>query len=270
MIVPRWRARLSRALTALALACLFLAAVGPALAVEPRPKPRPPSDAELIEGFVQTVFGSEVTGPDDGDGAQRILKKFTGPIAYHLVSGAAQDHRALARAFLTGLDRTVANLTLRETGSIDLARLVVFLVDRADYASTIRATAWSDVNIDFMLENACSAVLRARRSGIEYAQVYIVVDEGFIGLSHCLVEEILQSLGPANDSQLLPRSIFNDASLVNVFGVFDWFILSMLYDPRLTPGMSEAEVRPLLPAVIADTRRRLPLALAAGTGLAHH
>ncbi|MEM6849053.1 MAG: DUF2927 domain-containing protein, partial [Pseudomonadota bacterium] len=98
----------------------------------------------------------------------------------------------------------------------------------------------------------------SRRSGIERAKIFLVVDEGFLRFWHCVVEEVAQSLGPANDSPRLPDSIFNDHSSVNTLLVFDWFILNMLYDPRIRPGMTENEVVPLLPNVIADARARLP------------
>ena len=35
----------------------------------------------------------------------------------------------------------------------------------------------------------------------------------------------------------------------------DAILLRMLYDPRLRPGMSAAEVRPLLPEIVRDARR---------------
>lgn len=251
----------------LVVALALLAGARPGAAAAERVE-TPFSDEELVRGFVLTVFGSEVPGGRDGHTA-RVVKKFTGPVSYRLVSTARKDWRPTVRSFLMELSGTVDNLTLGETSRED-ADLVIYLVDRADYAATIRRTAWAGVNTGFMEANACSAVIRARTSGIETAHIYLVADEGFLSLSHCMVEEVAQSLGPANDSTLLPDSIFNDRSPVNVFGVFDWFILNMLYDPRIRPGMTEEEVLPLLPAVIADVRARLPEVLARDDALHHH
>jgi hypothetical protein len=193
-----------------------------------------------------------------------VVKKFVGPVRYRLVSTAGMDWRATVRSFLRSLSEAVRNLTLVEAASQADADLVIYLVDRADYAATIRRTVWDGVDSRFLEENACSAVLAARRSGIERANIYLVADEGFASLSHCMVEEVAQSLGPANDSPLLPDSIFNDESDLNVFGLFDWFILNMLYDSRIRPGMTEEEVRPILPEVIADVRARIPEVLKDG------
>lgn len=234
-----------------AAGALLAASVLPAGAFEER---------DLVQGFLLTVFGAEATD-GNGDTASRFVKKFAGPVRYHLVSSSRVDRRKSVRAFVRGLGHAVQNLSFSETDDFAAAHMVLFLVDRADYVATIRATVWGGVNTAFLEMNACSAVLAARRTGIERAFVYLVADETAAGFTHCMVEEITQSLGPANDSGLLPDSIFNDDSRLNAFGLFDWFILNMLYDERIRPGMSEEDVLPLLPAAIAEARRRLPHAL---------
>lgn len=246
------------------LAVALLAAMGPARAAD-----APFSDHELIDGFVKTVFGEERPSRRTS-AASRLIKKFTRPVSYAIVSTSSVDRRETLRHFMTSLSSAVDYLTLVETDDVGAAQMVIFLTDRADYRAVIRNTVWDGVDTAFLEENACSAVLAARRSGIEHANVYLVADESFLALSHCMVEEVAQSLGPANDSPDLADSIFNDVSEINVFGVFDWFILSMLYHPAVQPGMTEAEVRPILPAVIADVSRRLPEVLSRGSGLSHY
>lgn len=227
------------------------------------------TDAELIDGFIQTVFGAESDlGAAQNEGARQI-KKFTGPVRYHMVSTSKVERRPTLRGFLTILSGLVDNLELVETDDVASADMLIFLSDRKDYAATIRKTVWDGVDSAFLEQNACSAVIASRRSGIERANIYLVADEAFDGLSHCMVEEIAQSLGPANDSTNLENSIFNDESDLNDFGLFDWFILNMLYDERIRPGMREAQVLPLLPDVIADVRKRLPDAAAGLAEQAH-
>jgi hypothetical protein len=38
------------------------------------------------------------------------------------------------------------------------------------------------------------------------------------------------------------------------FGVFDQYILNMLYHPKIRAGMTRAEVRAVLPEVLVDAR----------------
>ena len=96
--------------------------------------------------------------------------------------------------------------------------------------------------------------LAARRSGIERAAVYLVADEGFGPFAHCLVEEVAQSLGPANDDDALAGSIFNDRSEDVGLRTLDFVILNVLYDTRIRPGMTRAQVLGL-EVVLADGRR---------------
>jgi hypothetical protein len=48
--------------------------------------------------------------------------------------------------------------------------------------------------------------------------------------------------------------MFNDNVSMGYFDVYDQYILNVLYDPRIKPGMTVAEVRALLPDVLADVR----------------
>ncbi|HEX2257642.1 MAG TPA: DUF2927 domain-containing protein, partial [Afifellaceae bacterium] len=73
----------------------------------------------------------------------------------------------------------------------------------------------------------------------------------------CLVEEVLQGLGPVNDSPALADSVFNDNSRHSRFTAHDRFLLNMLYHRRIRAGMTAAEVAGVLPEVIRDVRGRL-------------
>ncbi|MEZ5841388.1 MAG: DUF2927 domain-containing protein, partial [Hyphomicrobiales bacterium] len=159
--------------------------------------------------------------------------------------------------FLGLVNKSVRNLTIRRVKSQKSANMVVFLVDRSNYRSTIRETLPPEYDTRFLQSNDCSAIVAASGYKIQLAFVYIVANETARSFRHCLVEEILQSLGPVNDDWRLKYSIFNDYSSVDTFGVFDWYILNMLYDKRIRPGMSRTETRAAMPAVIADARKRL-------------
>lgn len=213
------------------------------------------TDAELIDGFMKTVFGAEATGRDPS-AAERV-KKFEGPVSVALYDLGRKPRRAELRAFLKRLDRSVRSLDIVFTQDGDKANLVVFVVDRADYSWVIRETMPHDADTRFLESNDCSAVTSGRDGyTLDRAFVFLVGDEGPERFRHCMVEEIAQALGPVNDDPSLPHSIFNDHSQLNDFTAFDWFILNMLYDRRVKPGMTAAEVRDVLPAAISDCRKR--------------
>jgi hypothetical protein len=95
------------------------------------------------------------------------------------------------------------------------------------------------------------------QNGIRRSDAVIVSDEGEFLFRRCLVEEILQGLGPVNDNASLKSSVFNDTSKHSRFTKHDRYILNMLYDERIKAGMNKDEVAKVLPAVIRDARRRV-------------
>ena len=68
----------------------------------------------------------------------------------------------------------------------------------------------------------------------------------------CIHEELAQGLGLANDSPQARPSIFNDDEEFGLLTTHDELLLRMLYDPRLTPGMSAAEAAPIARRIASE------------------
>jgi Protein of unknown function (DUF2927) len=51
--------------------------------------------------------------------------------------------------------------------------------------------------------------------------------------------------------------MFNDDVQMGFFDVYDQYLLNILYDPRIRPGMTKEEVRKLLPEVLPTVRERV-------------
>ena len=94
-----------------------------------------------------------------------------------------------------------------------------------------------------MYPDGVSSVSFQVGKGIKRSAAVIVSDEGEFLFKRCLVEELLQGLGPMNDDEDLIHSVFNDSSRHSRFTVFDQIILNMLYDPRIKPGMSMKQTK---------------------------
>ncbi|CQR85589.1 Protein of unknown function [Paracoccus aminovorans] len=62
----------------------------------------------------------------------------------------------------------------------------------------------------------------------------------------CVHEELAQGMGLANDSPRARPSVFNDDEEFAYLTRHDELLLKILYDPRLRPGMTEAEARPIV------------------------
>ena len=70
----------------------------------------------------------------------------------------------------------------------------------------------------------------------------------------CAYEELLQSLGPINDDRSVPWTMFNDDVQMGFFDLYDQFLLNLLYDPRVRPGMTREQVKKLLPEILPAVR----------------
>ncbi|MEM9734848.1 MAG: DUF2927 domain-containing protein [Pseudomonadota bacterium] len=215
----------------------------------------PFSDEQLIDGFNRTVFGSEYatilqrTGLVGGN----YVRKFAEPVRFHIVNRHTDASGQKVRAFIGSLNGYIKGLNARLVTRPWQANFTVYIVRRRDYARTVRRDVFRRSNAP--VRGRCMVRAVFSRAGIARADAVIVADEGKDLFSRCMVEEILQGLGPLNDDRTLEHSIFNDESRFTNFRRFDRLILNMLYDPALPPGLPQAEAAERLPALLKRVRR---------------
>jgi hypothetical protein len=89
---------------------------------------------------------------------------------------------------------------------------------------------------------------------ITHSDVYLMADQGDFIFYDCVYEELLQSMGPINDTSSVPWTMFNDDVQAGFFDVYDQYILNILYHPRVRAGMTQDEVRALLPEIMPQVR----------------
>ena len=126
-----------------------------------------------------------------------------------------------------------------------------------DLDSTIRKFYGSERarEIRTSLDPQCLSGFRKNEQfEIEHSDVILTVDNGDFTFLDCAYEELLQSLGPINDTSSVPWTMFNDQVSMGFFDIYDQYILNILYDPRIKTGMTIAEVKAVLPEVLADVR----------------
>ena len=74
----------------------------------------------------------------------------------------------------------------------------------------------------------------------------------------CLLEEMTQTLGLHNDSDLIKPSIFNNRSQPTRLNRTDKILLRALYDPRLAAGTLKKHALGIARKVIAEIDAKLP------------
>jgi hypothetical protein len=210
------------------------------------------SDAEILEGFFKTAFGAEyhLAGRVDR------IRKFAGPVRVY-AEGSRTDRKAQLAQIVADIGAHIAHLDIAMADSLEGANVTVRLVRDRDLDRTIAKTYGSERarDIKTSLDPQClSAFRKNERYEIEHSDVILTVDGGDFVFFDCAYEELLQSLGPINDTSSVPWTMFNDKVSMGFFDVFDQYILNILYDPRIAPGMTVEEVRAVLPDVLPDVR----------------
>ncbi len=104
------------------------------------------------------------------------------------------------------------------------------------------------------LSASCLVVAFASQGSWIYSQAVAVVRAELPDLTRrsCFHEELAQGLGLPNDSDAARPSIFNDTLEFALLTSHDELLLRILYDPRLRPGMTPAEARPIVETIAVE------------------
>ena len=211
------------------------------------------TDAEITEGFFKTAFGAELP---IGDQPNRI-RKFDGAVLVYIDSHAQPDRRAQVAEVVANIRAHVRHLDIAVTDNRSAANVMVTLVRDRDLPRTIRKVYGRAQarKIQSSLTPQCLSSFRKDEAyRITYSDVILVADIGDFVFYDCIYEELLQALGPINDTDAVPWTMFNDDVHMGFFDIYDQYLLNILYDPRIRPGMTVDEVRAVLPQVLADVK----------------
>ena len=225
----------------------------PAIASRQRAEKKTFTDAEISEGFFKTAFGAEfhLAGRVDR------IRKYDMPVRVFAEGPGRADRKAQLAIVVADIARRVQHLDIAMTESNDDANIVVNLVRDRDLPRTIASLYGSERarEIGTSLDPQClSGFRKNEKYEIEHSDVILTVDNGDFIFLDCAYEELLQSLGPINDTASVPWTMFNDNVSMGFFDVYDQYILNLLYEPRIKAGMTVAEVKEVLPEVLVDVR----------------
>jgi hypothetical protein len=209
------------------------------------------TDAEIAEGFYKTVFGAELRLRGRTD----VIRKYDGPVRVFIENRAKPNRRADVAKVIDDIRRRVDHLDIAVTEDRAAANYFVTLIRDRDLVRTVRTMYGRDkAKRIARLDPQCLSGFRKDDAfRIVQSNVLLVADAGDFIFYDCAYEELLQALGPINDTDV-PWTMFNDDVQMGFFDVYDQYILNILYDPRIRPGMPLAQVRALLPEVLPTVR----------------
>jgi hypothetical protein len=211
------------------------------------------SNDEIKDGLFKTAFRAEL----QLDRRDERIRKFDEPVRVFVDNHGAPARTADIAAIVDDIRARVHDLDLAVTSDRKDANVVVMLVPRRDFARTIRSRYGESAakKIQNSLHPEClSGIAKDERYRIRRAEVILPVDAEEFQFYDCAYEELLQSLGLINDDSSVPWTMFNDNVQMGFFDVYDQYLVNILYDPRIRPGMTKGEVDALLPDVFPTVR----------------
>jgi hypothetical protein len=225
----------------------------PAVASRRQAEKKSFTDSEIVEGFLKTAFGAEyhLAGRVDR------IRKYDMPVRVFADDANRGDRKAQLAKVVADIGQRIQHLDIAMASSRDEANVIVNLVRDRDLSRTITSFYGSEraKEIRASLDPQCLSGFRKNdKFEIEHSDVILTVDSGDFVFLDCAYEELLQSLGPINDTNSVPWTMFNDQVSMGFFDVYDQYILNLLYDPRIKAGMTVQEVKAILPEVLADVR----------------
>jgi hypothetical protein len=197
-----------------------------------------------------------------------LLRRWDRPVRVAVMTGgsAAAEDAARDRANVAAFTRRLAQLTgldmtLGEGSDVNFLVLFMTSNERTAFADQVAAfypdfaPAVMGALRDTPLDTFCTAYAfsdPARPSVYSAVIILIRAEHPPLTRLSCVHEEMAQAMGLPNDSPDARPSLFNDSLEFALLTDHDAILLRMLYDPRLRPGMTAEEVRPLLPAIAGD------------------
>jgi hypothetical protein len=211
------------------------------------------TDHEILDGFFKIAFGAEyhLAGRVDR------IRKYDWPVRVSVEGVDRADRKAQLAKVVADIARRVRHLDIAMADSADAANVTVRLVRDRDLNRTIATLygARRAREIHTSLDPQCLSGFRKNEAfEIEHSDVILTVDNGDFVFLDCAYEELLQSLGPINDTNSVPWTMFNDDVQMGFFDIYDQYILNILYDPRIKAGMTVQETKAVLPQVMIDVR----------------
>jgi hypothetical protein len=208
------------------------------------------SSAELMRGFMALAFGSDLR-----IGARpRGIRRFDHPIHAEVIAGGSVDRSAAMTRIIEEYARKVPNLQLSVVDAPP-ADIEVRLIDEKDFKSALTAAFGVKVAREFIARTdpQCMTSVKSSTDGTILRSVsFVIVDRGNDVFLDCAYHELLHAFGLSNHDQHNPWTTLNQHRMVGYMSVYDRDLLTLLYDPRVTPGMTPRQARAELPKVIAD------------------
>jgi hypothetical protein len=206
---------------------------------------------EISRGFLALAFGSDLRiGPRPSG-----IRRFEHPIQAHVIStGSVDRSNAMARV-IEEYARAVPDLQLSLTPYASSGDIELRLIDEKDFQSALQEAFGTKVTRTFVARTdpQCMTSVKSTAGGeILHSISFIIVDKGDNVFRDCAYHELLHAFGLSNHDQRNHWTTLNQKRMVGYLTAYDRILLTLLYDPRIKPGMTVPQARAVLPRIIAE------------------
>jgi hypothetical protein len=207
--------------------------------------------SELSRGFVALAFGSDLR-----IGARPLgIRRFDHPIRARVIGSGSVDRTIAMSRIIEEYARAVPALGLGFASSAATPDVEVRLIDEKEFQSALQEAFGPKVARDFVsrTDPQCMTSVKSTADGkIVHSVSFVIVDKGEDVFLDCAYHELLHAFGLSNHDQHNPWTTLNQNRMVGYLTVYDRSLLTLLYDPRIKPGMTARQVRAGLPQIIAS------------------
>ena len=232
----------------LALAIAVPAVCPMAVDAQPAPKTAVLSVDALVSYFDTIAFGSEL----DPKYASTVVAKWPKDvITVSLERGATPEYLGFVSAHLTVLGKLTGK-KFGGTKTAETADIRILFVKREEMAAIRGPNVDAEAVLKGAMGGGCYFLFwKKPEKDIVKAIVVVNVERDPATTNSCLLEELTQSLGLPNDSDVLRPSIFSDRDHLTELAVQDQVLVRTLYDPRMTAGLPRAAALKVARTVIS-------------------
>jgi len=207
--------------------------------------------SELERGFFALAFGSDLR-----IGAKPLgIRRFDHPIRVTVVSSGSVDRSAAMARVIDDYAAQVPALRLSRVAEGTPPDIEIRLIDERHFKSALQDAFGAQITAAFIARTnpQCMTSVKSTAEGeIVRSVSFIIVDKGDPVFLDCAYHELLHAFGLSNHDQRNPWTTLNQKRVVGYLTAYDRALLTILYDPRLKPGMSADRADRLLPGVIRE------------------
>ena len=208
--------------------------------------------------YIQDSFVTIALGREYGQ-ATSHLNKWADPIHFTITDFTGDDelHQRMVKQHLEHLSH-ITGLSITPSSTTQHANLEIIFGAESELETLLKeklAVSSDNLRAKLLANGVCYGRISLSREVISHAIVIVPVDRARAQakLMSCVVEELTQVLGLANDSDNVFPSIFNDRSHDDFLSGLDYTLLKLLYHPSLKPGMTEKQVREQLKKLLSTS-----------------